>query len=173
RALTGWWRPGAGPTPGRGLWGSASRTGSSRDGAGPTRLSHGRCPARAIRVAARLDCCAARTLIGMIERKLLPRRRGNAFESRRRSDTSIKGDAMSQASTTTRVTRQRRPLILFAAGLIALTALFALPSSARPAGREKADSPKPTIVLVHGDWADASSWSAEIQRLQSRGYTVV
>jgi len=26
---------------------------------------------------------------------------------------------------------------------------------------------------VHGDWADASSWSAEIQRLQSRGYTVV
>jgi pimeloyl-ACP methyl ester carboxylesterase len=80
---------------------------------------------------------------------------------------------MSQVSTTTRVTLQRRPLILFAAGLIALTALFALPSSARPAGHGKADSPKPTIVLVHGDWADASSWSAVIQRLQSRGYTVV
>ena len=80
---------------------------------------------------------------------------------------------MSQLSTKTRVTRQRRALILFAAGLIALTALFALPSSARPAGHEKADSPKPTIVLVHGDWADASSWSTEIQRLQSRGYTVV
>jgi pimeloyl-ACP methyl ester carboxylesterase len=80
---------------------------------------------------------------------------------------------MSQVSTTTRVILKRRPLILFTAGLIALTALFALPSSARPAGHEKADSPKPTIVLVHGDWADASSWSAEIQRLQSRGYTVV
>ena len=33
--------------------------------------------------------------------------------------------------------------------------------------------PKPTIVLVHGDWADASSWSAVIARLQDRGYTVV
>jgi pimeloyl-ACP methyl ester carboxylesterase len=32
---------------------------------------------------------------------------------------------------------------------------------------------KPTIVLVHGDWADASGWSAVISRLQSRGYTVV
>jgi pimeloyl-ACP methyl ester carboxylesterase len=43
-----------------------------------------------------------------------------------------------------------------------------------------ADSParprtvsKPTIVLVHGDWADASSWNAVIPRLQSRGFTVV
>src|SRR5262245_62387019 len=80
---------------------------------------------------------------------------------------------MSKVSTITRVTLQRWPLILFAAGLIALTALFALPSSARPAGREKTDSRKPTIVLVHGDWADASSWSAEIQRLQSRGYIAV
>ena len=33
--------------------------------------------------------------------------------------------------------------------------------------------PKPTIVLVHGDWADGSSWSAIISRLQDRGYTVV
>ena len=33
--------------------------------------------------------------------------------------------------------------------------------------------PEPTIVLVHGDWADASSWSAVIPRLQARGFTVV
>ena len=33
--------------------------------------------------------------------------------------------------------------------------------------------PKPTIVLVHGDWADGSSWNAVIARLQARGYTVV
>ncbi len=32
---------------------------------------------------------------------------------------------------------------------------------------------RPTIVLVHGDWADASSWSSVILRLQDRGYTVV
>jgi pimeloyl-ACP methyl ester carboxylesterase len=28
-------------------------------------------------------------------------------------------------------------------------------------------------VLVHGDWADASSWNAVIERLQRRGFTVV
>ena len=33
--------------------------------------------------------------------------------------------------------------------------------------------PKPTIVLVHGDWADGSSWNAVIAKLQARGYTVV
>jgi pimeloyl-ACP methyl ester carboxylesterase len=32
--------------------------------------------------------------------------------------------------------------------------------------------PKPTIVLVHGAFADASSWSGVVQRLQERGYTV-
>jgi pimeloyl-ACP methyl ester carboxylesterase len=30
----------------------------------------------------------------------------------------------------------------------------------------------PDIVLVHGAWADASSWSAVIERLQADGYTV-
>ncbi|MFE4628754.1 alpha/beta fold hydrolase [Streptomyces mirabilis] len=33
-------------------------------------------------------------------------------------------------------------------------------------------SAKPTIVLVHGAWADNSSWSGEVQRLQAAGYTV-
>jgi pimeloyl-ACP methyl ester carboxylesterase len=32
---------------------------------------------------------------------------------------------------------------------------------------------KPTIVLVHGDWADASSWTGVIERLRARGFTVV
>jgi pimeloyl-ACP methyl ester carboxylesterase len=31
---------------------------------------------------------------------------------------------------------------------------------------------KPTIVLVHGAWADASSWSGEVDRLQHEGYVV-
>ena len=30
----------------------------------------------------------------------------------------------------------------------------------------------PNIVLVHGAWADGSSWSAVIESLQGRGYTV-
>ncbi len=32
---------------------------------------------------------------------------------------------------------------------------------------------KPTIVLVHGAYADASSWNGVIGRLQQQGYTVI
>src|SRR4051794_33239099 len=32
--------------------------------------------------------------------------------------------------------------------------------------------PRPTIVLVHGAWADASSWNAVASELQSQGFTV-
>src|SRR5438034_11805028 len=32
---------------------------------------------------------------------------------------------------------------------------------------------KPTIVLVHGAFADGSSWNGVIERLQQQGYTVV
>src|SRR5947209_4813171 len=31
---------------------------------------------------------------------------------------------------------------------------------------------KPTIVLVHGAWADASSWNAVATALQAQGFTV-
>jgi pimeloyl-ACP methyl ester carboxylesterase len=31
---------------------------------------------------------------------------------------------------------------------------------------------QPSIVLVHGAWADGSSWSAVIQPLQADGYRV-
>ena len=33
-------------------------------------------------------------------------------------------------------------------------------------------STQPNIVLVHGAWADGSSWSAVIERLQADGYHV-
>src|ERR1700754_3691797 len=33
--------------------------------------------------------------------------------------------------------------------------------------------PKPTIVLVHGAWADASSWNAVATGLQGQGFTVL
>ena len=36
-----------------------------------------------------------------------------------------------------------------------------------------AERPKPTIVLVHGAFADASSWSGVIARLENDGYPVV
>jgi pimeloyl-ACP methyl ester carboxylesterase len=43
-------------------------------------------------------------------------------------------------------------------------------ASAAPAS--SADGANATIVFVHGAWADASSWTAEIKRLQRDGYTV-
>src|SRR3954454_20666707 len=33
--------------------------------------------------------------------------------------------------------------------------------------------PEPTIVLVHGAWADASSWNAVASQLQGQGFTVL
>jgi pimeloyl-ACP methyl ester carboxylesterase len=41
------------------------------------------------------------------------------------------------------------------------------------ARRQTSSDPRPTIVLVHGDWADASSWNGVIRPLQDRGFTVV
>ena len=32
---------------------------------------------------------------------------------------------------------------------------------------------KPTIVLVHGAWADGSSWNAVSAELQGQGFTVL
>jgi pimeloyl-ACP methyl ester carboxylesterase len=36
----------------------------------------------------------------------------------------------------------------------------------------KSDAAKPTIVLVHGAWADSGSWDPVVARLQRAGYTV-
>ena len=41
------------------------------------------------------------------------------------------------------------------------------------AASASSQAPKPTIVLVHGAFANASGWSAVIDRLQKRGYNVV
>src|SRR5215475_11355830 len=38
---------------------------------------------------------------------------------------------------------------------------------------EGSGMPKPTIVLVHGAWADGSSWNAVSTELQGRGFTVL
>jgi pimeloyl-ACP methyl ester carboxylesterase len=43
-------------------------------------------------------------------------------------------------------------------------------ATAEPSQRTDA---KPTIVLVHGAFADASSWNGVIERLQQQGWTVV
>ncbi|MEV4352365.1 alpha/beta hydrolase [Actinoplanes sp. NPDC049596] len=55
--------------------------------------------------------------------------------------------------------------------LLAAVALLAL--AAGPASSAAARPPKPTVVLVHGAWADASSWNKVIPRLLADGYPVV
>ena len=60
-----------------------------------------------------------------------------------------------------------------ALGLLSLLLTFPLSAAGAAHGDPKSAGPKPTIVLVHGGWADASSWNAVTQRLQDDGYTVI
>jgi pimeloyl-ACP methyl ester carboxylesterase len=47
------------------------------------------------------------------------------------------------------------------------------PAQSSSAQESRPGTAKPTIVLVHGAWADASNWSGVIPRLQDDRYTVV
>jgi pimeloyl-ACP methyl ester carboxylesterase len=59
------------------------------------------------------------------------------------------------------------------AGAVALSITTASAASTPSAHhRDGAGDPKPTIVLVHGAWADGSSWGAVTSRLQHAGYVV-
>jgi pimeloyl-ACP methyl ester carboxylesterase len=63
-------------------------------------------------------------------------------------------------------------LIATLVGVIGLIALFILAVST-PASASGPGGPKPTVVLVHGAWADSSGWSEVIRRLQRDGYRVL
>jgi pimeloyl-ACP methyl ester carboxylesterase len=76
------------------------------------------------------------------------------------------------------------PVVALVAGIAALLGLTAAApvAVAQPAARSapapaaaagsSSHGAKPTVVLVHGSWADGSSWSAVIERLQRAGYPV-
>jgi pimeloyl-ACP methyl ester carboxylesterase len=57
--------------------------------------------------------------------------------------------------------------------LVALTAVVFVPRLAQAQGSAPASGARPTVVLVHGAWADASSWADVIPLLQHDGLTVV
>jgi pimeloyl-ACP methyl ester carboxylesterase len=76
---------------------------------------------------------------------------------------------MSAHHSTSRATR-RFVLLAALAGMISLTALFTVVASTQSATQPAS---QPTIVLVHGAWADASSWNGVIERLQREGYPVL
>jgi len=76
----------------------------------------------------------------------------------------------------TRVTQPARLRLVVAAVIVAIAGLV-IPlspiASARTAEAGRAgDGSKPSIVLVHGAWADSGSWDGVTQRLQADGYTV-
>lgn len=58
------------------------------------------------------------------------------------------------------------------AGATALALIAAVVPAAASASGKSYRTPKPTIVLVHGAWADSSSWTPVIDRLRSDGYAV-
>jgi pimeloyl-ACP methyl ester carboxylesterase len=64
-------------------------------------------------------------------------------------------------------------LLPFLAALLTWSALFPLTAPTQPRSESASIASKPTVVLVHGAWADASSWSQVTERLQSDGYRVL
>jgi pimeloyl-ACP methyl ester carboxylesterase len=64
----------------------------------------------------------------------------------------------------------RATALLLAAASIALALTGAAVASSRAHHHQR--GPKPTIVLVHGAWADGSSWAAVTTILQRKGFTV-
>jgi len=74
-------------------------------------------------------------------------------------------------------TAQRAALRLIIPALLITMAAVIIPLSQTASAHTTthaaaSDAPRPTIVLEHGAWADTSSWSGVIKRLQADGYTV-
>jgi pimeloyl-ACP methyl ester carboxylesterase len=70
-------------------------------------------------------------------------------------------------------TRLPRRVIAMSSALVLVALVWISGGGQAAATRQASSDPRPTIVLVHGDWADASSWNGVIRRLQDRGFTVV
>jgi pimeloyl-ACP methyl ester carboxylesterase len=70
--------------------------------------------------------------------------------------------------------RQTRPRLIIAATVLVIAGLLLPAAQIASARTTSAGTPgaKPTIVLEHGAWADASSWNGVIRRLHRNGYTV-
>jgi pimeloyl-ACP methyl ester carboxylesterase len=76
----------------------------------------------------------------------------------------------------TRIAQPSRLRLIIAAVIVAVAGvvipLSQIASASTATAGTAGDGLKPTIVLVHGAWADTSSWDGVIQRLQAGGYTV-
>jgi pimeloyl-ACP methyl ester carboxylesterase len=57
--------------------------------------------------------------------------------------------------------------------LIGAVLSLALVVATAGSSTSQASDPKPTIVLVHGAWADSSGWNDSVKALQNKGYTTL
>ncbi|MFH9403951.1 alpha/beta fold hydrolase [Streptomyces sp. NPDC017638] len=64
-------------------------------------------------------------------------------------------------------------LLAGAAALGTAGAAYSAPATAHDTGRPHARPDTSTVVLIHGAFADASSWSGVVERLQRRGHRVL
>ncbi|MEU6660322.1 alpha/beta hydrolase [Streptomyces sp. NPDC046821] len=67
----------------------------------------------------------------------------------------------------------RRRVIATGAAAAASAAILTPSSAAAAVTGDNTPGAKPTIVLVHGGYADSSCWNGVIQELQSEGYTTI
>ncbi|MFD3563058.1 alpha/beta fold hydrolase [Streptomyces sp. NPDC058686] len=74
---------------------------------------------------------------------------------------------------TVRPTFTRRRVIATGAAAAASAAILTPSSATAATGSGPAPGAKPTIVLVHGGFADSSCWNGVIPELQSEGYTTI
>lgn len=70
-------------------------------------------------------------------------------------------------------TTSRRARLGLVAAVLFLAALLSVGLAGATTSPSRADTPKPTVVLVHGAFADASGWNGVTQRLVRRGYNVI
>jgi pimeloyl-ACP methyl ester carboxylesterase len=74
---------------------------------------------------------------------------------------------------TNRIVRRPLPRLLSLIVLVGALSLSVFSATGAAAATGSSAQTKPTIVLVHGAWADSSSWSGVIERLQRLGFTVL
>jgi pimeloyl-ACP methyl ester carboxylesterase len=78
-----------------------------------------------------------------------------------------RGDLVSNRSTS----RNRGTVFIVALAVLCAAIAFGGPIAGTSAG--VAQAPKPTVVLIHGAFADGSSWDGVISRLRRQGYPVI
>jgi pimeloyl-ACP methyl ester carboxylesterase len=90
------------------------------------------------------------------------------------SVTDVRDRAAARARLAGRPFSSRRSIMLSALflGLAVIASMLALDTGKSQATARKTATVKPTIVLVHGAWANSASWDGVIARLQAKGYTV-